>query len=158
MEQVTWHTLLPRAFDPLPFLSLFFFWSPTLAILSTSPLLSPKETENGLPSACEIWLKLVWFPLRKGWQSPQRWLVLKTITCSYLPSWHVVRAGAGRLAGWLWGKPDRADFREIEILWWKPGVNKAVTIGVRRKLPPRVGWRARAFLCACTCAPSKHLG
>lgn len=39
---------------------------------------------------------------------------------------------AGWLAGWLW-KLDKADFKEIERLWWKQGVNKAVTIRAYRK-------------------------
>lgn len=78
-----------------------------------------KEMENGLPSACVIWLKLLWFPLRKGWQSPQCWLALRAVSCSYLPSWQqVLQAGRQAGAGWQQGM---ADLKEIEILWQKPG-------------------------------------
>lgn len=140
---------LPWAFD------LFFLVSYLHHLVNSAPLplLFQKETENGPPSACVIWLKLLWFPLRKGWQSPQCWLVLKTITCSYLPSWQqVVQAGWSWLAGWL-KKLDMADFREIEILWWKPVVNKAVTIGVHRKLLSELAgecvWVRVQHVCIC---------
>jgi len=72
------------------------------------PLSVLKEMGNGLPSACVIWLKLLWFPLRKGWQSPQCWLALRAFLCSYLPSWQqVLQAGRQAGARWLW-KLDKA--------------------------------------------------
>lgn len=44
----------------------------------------PEEAGNGPSSASVIWLKLVWFPLRKGWQSLQCWLV--PADCCAFPS------------------------------------------------------------------------
>lgn len=155
------HPPLPWAFD-----LFFFFFSfphPILDRIPSNPnpppsILKGNRKKKGRPRACVIWLKLLWFPQRKVWQSPQCWLVLRAVSCSYLPSWQQV-VQAGRQAGWSWlaveTRQGKADLREIEILWWKPGVNKAVTVGVHRKLLSKLAgaWAERVSICVC---PNMH--